>query len=95
MVAVIEGFTIVYISKEMDSKNDALRSCLISISVSLAVFYHIKNRDRTKEPRTLPIFDEKIHPLTREEVPAHYGDYTPDHKVIYKFIKTLFHAAQV
>ena len=34
------------------------------ISVSLAVFYHIKNRDRTREPRTLPIFDEKLHPLT-------------------------------
>ena len=31
----------------------------------------------------------------KEEVPPHYGDYTPDHKVIYKFIKTLFHAAQV
>ena len=31
----------------------------------------------------------------KDEVPPHYGDYTPDHKVIYKFIKTLFHAAQV
>lgn len=63
--------------------------------VSLAVFYHIKNRDRDREPRTLPIFDEKLHPLTKEEVPVHYGDYTPDHKVVYKFIKTLFHAAQL
>lgn len=37
-----------------------------------------------------------LSPCTqREEVPVHYGDYTPDHKVIYKFIKTLFHAAQV
>ena len=33
--------------------------------------------------------------LKREEVPAHYADYTPDHKLIYKFIKTLFHAAQL
>ncbi|CAI8017690.1 Cyclin-Y-like protein 1, partial [Geodia barretti] len=63
--------------------------------VSLAVFYHIKNRDRTRPPRTLLIFDEKEHPLTREEVPPHYADYTPDHKIIYKFIKTLFHAAQL
>ena len=106
-------------------------------------------RDRNRPPRTLPIFDEKQHPMTvtfallpppplslllflspaicvvsvcitfftglgiviplsrtivprhllltlqRDEVPAHYGDFTPDHKVIYKFIKTLFHAAQV
>ncbi|XP_064388947.1 cyclin-Y-like protein 1 [Halichondria panicea] len=63
--------------------------------VSLAVFYHIKNRDRGREPRTLPGFDEKLHPLTKEEIPSHYGDYTPDHKLIYKFIKTLFHAAQL
>ena len=33
--------------------------------------------------------------LQCEEVPPHYADYTPDHKLIYKFIKTLFHAAQV
>lgn len=63
--------------------------------VSLAVFYHLKNRDRDRDPRTLPIFDEKLHPLTKEEVSAHYADYTPDHKVIYKFVKMLFHAAQL
>lgn len=74
----------------------------------------VHGRDRGREPRTLPIFDEKQHPLTvghmtahlciisqsrlspqRDEVPPHYGDYTPDHKIVYKFIKTLFHAAQV
>lgn len=63
--------------------------------VSLAVFYHIKNRDRTRPPRTMDIFDEKLHPLTRDEVPSHYGDFTPDNKIIYRFIKTLFHAAQL
>lgn len=65
--------------------------------VSLAIFYHIKNRDRdrTRPPRTLDTFDEKLHPLTREEVPATYADYTPDHKIIYKFIKTLFSSAQL
>jgi len=43
-------------------------------------------------------FDQQrlpICPSQKEEVPPYYGDYTPDHKVIYKFVKTLFHAAQV
>ena len=71
----------------------------------------ISPRDRTRPPRTMDIFDEKLHPLTvghvphscvmssvllqRDEVPSHYGDFTPDNKIIYRFIKTLFHAAQV
>jgi len=33
--------------------------------------------------------------LQRDEVPSHYADFTPDNKIIYRFIKTLFHAAQV
>lgn len=63
--------------------------------VSLAVFYIIKGRVRTRPPKTFEIFDEKMHPLTRDRVPDHYADFTPDHKLIYKFIKTLFSAAQL
>ncbi|XP_008633039.2 PREDICTED: LOW QUALITY PROTEIN: cyclin-Y-like protein 1 [Corvus brachyrhynchos] len=41
--------------------------------VTLAIFYHIKNRD---SDRSLDIFDEKSHPLTREEVPDDYYKQT-------------------
>jgi hypothetical protein len=63
--------------------------------VSLAIFYLIKHRPRDRPPNTLDIFDEKLHPLTSEPVPSTYADHTPDHRVIYKFVKTLFTAAQL
>jgi len=43
----------------------------------------------------LDIFDEKNHPLTREGVSEDYNKYNPDHRQIYKFIRTLFNAAQL
>jgi hypothetical protein len=60
--------------------------------VSLAIYYHIKNR---KSDGILDIFDEKKSPLTREVVPDEYNKYNPDHRQIYKFIRTLFNAAQL
>ncbi|XP_005996014.1 cyclin-Y-like protein 1 isoform X2 [Latimeria chalumnae] len=57
--------------------------------VTLAIYYHIKNRD---SDRSLDIFDEKLHPLT---VPDDYYRYDPDHKHIYRFVRTLFSAAQL
>uniref|UniRef100_A0A8C9EJY3 Cyclin Y like 1 n=2 Tax=Neognathae TaxID=8825 RepID=A0A8C9EJY3_PAVCR len=45
--------------------------------------------------RSLDIFDEKSHPLTREEVPDDYYKHDPDHKHIYRFVRTLFSAAQL
>lgn len=60
--------------------------------VTLAIYYHIKNRD---SDRSLDIFDEKSHPLTREEVPDDYYKHDPDHKHIYRFVRTLFSAAQL
>ncbi|KAM9305269.1 cyclin-Y-like protein 1 isoform 1-T1 [Gastrophryne carolinensis] len=59
--------------------------------VTLAIYYHIKNRD---SDRSLDIFDEKLHPLTREEVPD-YSKHDPEHKHIYRFVRTLFSAAQL
>ncbi|EDO49063.1 predicted protein, partial [Nematostella vectensis] len=61
--------------------------------VSLAVYYHIKNRD--PEVRTVDIFDEKLHPLMNDPVPNNYDKIDPEQRHIYKFIKTLFHAAQL
>lgn len=60
--------------------------------VSLAIYYHIKNR---QSERRLDIFDEKLHPLTRDGVPDDYDDHNPDQRHIYKFVRTLFTAAQL
>jgi len=60
--------------------------------VSLAIYYHIKNRI---SDTVLDIFDEKHHPLTRDGVSTDYNRYNPDHRQIYKFIRTLFNAAQL
>jgi len=60
--------------------------------VSLAIFYHIKNRNCDT---VLDIFSERQHPLTRDRVSEDYNCYNPDHRQIYKFIRTLFNAAQL
>ncbi|KAI7808805.1 cyclin-Y-like protein 1 [Triplophysa rosa] len=60
--------------------------------VTLAIYYHIKNRD---SDRSLDIFDEKLHPLSREKVPDDYCRTDPEHKLIYRFVRTLFSAAQL
>ncbi|XP_024594142.1 cyclin-Y-like protein 1 isoform X2 [Neophocaena asiaeorientalis asiaeorientalis] len=60
--------------------------------VTLAIYYHIKNRDAD---RSLDIFDERSHPLTREKVPEEYFKHDPEHKFIYRFVRTLFSAAQL
>lgn len=62
--------------------------------VALAIYYHIKNRT---SDRQLDIFDERLHPLTRNT----NGNETtnvnvnPEHKQIYKFVRTLFNSAQL
>uniref|UniRef100_A0A0B7AE02 Cyclin-like domain-containing protein n=1 Tax=Arion vulgaris TaxID=1028688 RepID=A0A0B7AE02_9EUPU len=74
-------------------------------SVSLAIYYHICNRvppdvDKEKslaelEPNVLLIFDEKAHPLSKDPVPEDYNKRDPEHKIVYRFIRNLFHAAQL
>lgn len=61
-------------------------------AVAYAVYFHIRNRE---SDRTLEIFDEKLHPLSKEPVPDDYDKRDPPHKHIYKFIRTLFSAAQL
>lgn len=60
--------------------------------VSLAIYYHIKNR---QSDRRIEIFDERLHPLTRDQVPEDYDRHNPEHRQIYKFVRTLFNAAQL
>ncbi|XP_033838316.1 cyclin-Y-like [Periophthalmus magnuspinnatus] len=62
--------------------------------LSLAIYYHIKNRD-PDGGMLLDIFDEKLHPLTKHEVPLDYDKHDPEQKQIYRFVRTLFSAAQL
>uniref|UniRef100_A0A4W6G8K8 Cyclin Y n=1 Tax=Lates calcarifer TaxID=8187 RepID=A0A4W6G8K8_LATCA len=62
--------------------------------VALAIYYHIKNRD-VDGRMLLDIFDEKLHPLSKSEVPADYDKHDPEQKQIYRFVRTLFSAAQL
>uniref|UniRef100_A0A2K6MV78 Cyclin-like domain-containing protein n=1 Tax=Rhinopithecus bieti TaxID=61621 RepID=A0A2K6MV78_RHIBE len=60
--------------------------------VTSEIYYHVKNRDAN---RSLDISDERSHPLTREKVPQEYFKHDPEHKFIYRFVRTLFSAAQL
>ena len=62
--------------------------------VACAIHYHIKRRTGD---RSLEIFDERLYPLSRDSAPIHddYRTIVPDHRVIYKFMKNLFTAAQL
>uniref|UniRef100_A0A8B9NYH8 Cyclin Y n=1 Tax=Apteryx owenii TaxID=8824 RepID=A0A8B9NYH8_APTOW len=62
--------------------------------VALAIYYHIKNRD-TDGRMLLDIFDENLHPLSKTEVPPDYDKHDPEQKQIYRFVRTLFSAAQL
>ncbi|CAL8398536.1 unnamed protein product [Arctogadus glacialis] len=62
--------------------------------VSLAIFYHIKNRE-LESKMVQDIFDEKLHPLSKTEVPQDYEKHNPEQKQIYRFVRTLFSAAQL
>ncbi|KAH9501856.1 hypothetical protein DERF_012665 [Dermatophagoides farinae] len=59
--------------------------------VSMAIYYHIHNRSSEV---VLDIFDEKIYPLenlsNNSNIPVE-----PDFRTIYRFIRTLFNAAQL
>ncbi|XP_060075773.1 cyclin-Y-like protein 1 [Ylistrum balloti] len=61
-------------------------------AVAYAIYFHIKNRESN---RTIEIFDEKLHPLSREVVPEDYDSRDPEHKSIYRFVRNLFSAAQL
>ncbi|XP_057398015.1 uncharacterized protein LOC103015852 isoform X6 [Balaenoptera acutorostrata] len=45
--------------------------------------------------RSLDIFDERLHPLTREKVPEEYFEHDPEHKFIYRFVHALCSATQL
>ncbi|CAG7731790.1 unnamed protein product, partial [Allacma fusca] len=58
--------------------------------LSLAIYYHIRNRSSHRE---LDIFDERLHPLSKDGPPPEI--HNPEHRQIYRFVRTLFNAAQL
>ncbi|XP_053209847.1 cyclin-Y-like protein 1 isoform X2 [Panonychus citri] len=59
--------------------------------VTLAIYYHIKNRTSNN---VLEIFDENIHPLSKDCVNEDYLK-EPDARSLYRFMRNLFTAAQL
>lgn len=68
-------------------------------AIALAVYFHIKNRKSDNaqhwDASMLEIFDEGLHPLTRDPVPHDYAKKNPEQKTIYRFVRTLFNQAQL
>jgi hypothetical protein len=60
--------------------------------VSIAIHSHILHR---KSNKTMNIFDEKLHPLTKDPIPVNYDQQVPEQKTIYRFLRILFTAAQL
>ncbi|KAI1285847.1 Cyclin-Y [Halotydeus destructor] len=58
--------------------------------VAVAIQCHIKDANRSSVS-VYDIFDERLHPLTKEAV----VEVEPDQRAIYRFMRTLFNAAQL
>lgn len=58
--------------------------------VTLAIYYHIKNRQSNN---IIDIFDERIHPFSKNINEQEIKE--PDHRMIYRCIKNLFLAAHL
>ena len=58
--------------------------------VTLAIYYHIKNRTSNN---VIDIFDERIHPFSKN--PNEQDIREPDHRMIYRCVKNLFFAAHL
>lgn len=63
--------------------------------ISLAIYYHIRNRSNVGAERVMEIFEERLHPITREPIPPEAAGREPEQRQIYRFVRTLFHAAQL
>jgi len=71
----------------------AMLKCL-----ALAIYFHVKDEKNLEEDENkIPeIFDERIYPLTKERQSKSNEEIsTPDHKDVYKFVRTLFTQAQL
>uniref|UniRef100_A0A8C7L7W9 Cyclin Y-like 1 n=1 Tax=Oncorhynchus kisutch TaxID=8019 RepID=A0A8C7L7W9_ONCKI len=82
--------------RECKHDRDKYSSCsTIFIDDSTVSQPNLKSTIKWDSDRSLDIFDEKMHPLSREQVPGDYSRTDPEHKLIYRFVRTLFSAAQL
>ena len=63
--------------------------------VSLALHNLIIFDSRHEQPRNLDIFDERLHPVSDHNPASLIENLVPEPKYIYKFMKHLFHSAQL
>lgn len=63
--------------------------------IALAIYYHIANRKNRGNERLMEIFEERLHPISREPLLPEMTARDPDHRQIYRFVRTLFHSAQL
>jgi len=61
--------------------------------VLVLLYIHIFNIEKSN--KTMSIFDEKLHPLTKDPIPVNYDQQLPEQKTIYRFMRILFTAAQL
>ncbi|NXC18812.1 CCNY protein, partial [Corythaeola cristata] len=71
-----------------------IKCCVLSCSDNDATLVLMPYRD-TDGRMLLDIFDENLHPLSKSEVPPDYDKHDPEQKQIYRFVRTLFSAAQL
>lgn len=68
-------------------------------AVALAIYFHIRNRVHRDhqgcDDGQLEIFDETKHQMSKEVLTDEHFRKDPEHKTIYKFIRNLFHSAQL
>ncbi|NXS66047.1 CCNY protein, partial [Pandion haliaetus] len=71
-----------------------IKCCVLSCSDNDTTLVLMLFRD-TDGRMLLDIFDENLHPLSKSEVPPDYDKHDPEQKQIYRFVRTLFSAAQL
>ncbi|KAI1729270.1 cyclin domain-containing protein [Ditylenchus destructor] len=65
------------------------------VCISLAIYYHIVNRKNRSHERLMEIFEERLHPISREPITMESLTKDPEHRQIYRFVRTLFYSAQL
>ncbi|PAA66230.1 hypothetical protein BOX15_Mlig004565g1 [Macrostomum lignano] len=66
--------------------------------LALAVYYHVQQQQQQQQHRVFEaaaIFDELVHPLQRGAEAAEAATRRPDHRTVYRFVRTLFCSAQL
>ncbi|KAI6661734.1 Cyclin-Y [Oopsacas minuta] len=64
-------------------------------SVALALHNLLIFDSKNQQPRNLDVFDERLHPISSHNAICFDSSLIPEAKNIYKFMKHLFHSAQL